>query len=225
MSTCETQSSTSSSEAVLPILEPHWRLAKRGTDLLLLAVTLPLWLPLLLLVAGVVRAFCGSPVLYSQMRLGRDGRSFRCWKFRTMVRDADLILHEVLTADTQRQREWQDQQKLRLDPRVTPLGRMLRATSLDELPQVWNVLCGDMALVGPRPIVPDEVALYGEAFDFYRMVRPGMTGIWQVSGRNNLSYRQRVEMDRRYVEQWSIAMDMTLVFQTFRAVIEGDGAC
>jgi lipopolysaccharide/colanic/teichoic acid biosynthesis glycosyltransferase len=146
------------------------------------------------------------------------------WKFRTMVENADQFLEEHLAKNPQLREEWDNTHKLRHDPRVTRIGRILRRTSLDELPQIWNVLRGEMSLVGPRPVVSAEVEKYGESFDFYRAVRPGITGLWQVSGRSDTSYSERVALDVRYVRHWSVWLDIYLLARTFRVVFRGSGA-
>jgi lipopolysaccharide/colanic/teichoic acid biosynthesis glycosyltransferase len=141
-----------------------------------------------------------------------------------MVSNADAVLKECLEHDPDLRNEWEANQKLRNDPRVTAIGRILRKTSLDELPQIWNVFCGDMSLVGPRPIVEDEVRRYGSDFDLYRKVRPGITGLWQVSGRNETSYDERVQFDSYYVRNWSVWMDLYILGKTVRTVLAGEGA-
>jgi lipopolysaccharide/colanic/teichoic acid biosynthesis glycosyltransferase len=146
------------------------------------------------------------------------------WKFRTMVENAEQLLEEHLAKNPQLREEWDNTHKLRQDPRVTRIGRILRRTSLDELPQIWNVLRGEMSLVGPRPVVSAEVEKYGESFDFYRAVRPGITGLWQVSGRSDTSYSERVALDVRYVRHWSVWLDIYLLARTFRVVFRGSGA-
>jgi lipopolysaccharide/colanic/teichoic acid biosynthesis glycosyltransferase len=146
------------------------------------------------------------------------------WKFRSMRRDANRILEEYLRDHPELRVEWQEKHKLRNDPRVTRVGRILRKTSLDELPQLWNVLRGDMSLVGPRPIVADEVTKYSEWFDLYCRVVPGLTGLWQVSGRSDTNYQKRVDLDSYYVRNWSPWFDIYLLACTFRVVLEGEGA-
>jgi lipopolysaccharide/colanic/teichoic acid biosynthesis glycosyltransferase len=146
------------------------------------------------------------------------------WKFRTMVDNADRLLGEHLEKNPQLREEWANTHKLKQDPRVTKIGRILRRTSLDELPQIWNVLTGEMSLVGPRPVVSAEVEKYGESFEFYRAVRPGITGLWQVSGRSDTTYGERVTLDVRYVRHWSVWLDIYLLVRTFSVVLRGSGA-
>ena len=158
------------------------------------------------------------------MRIGRDGRLLRVYKFRTMVSDADAKLKEWLAEDAALREEWERDHKLREDPRITRMGRFLRKTSLDELPQLLNVVMGDMSLVGPRPIVVAEVKKYGAVFDEYCRVRPGLTGLWQISGRNNTTYAERVAFDHYYITNWSIWMDIWILGRTIPVVLTGYGA-
>ena len=198
--------------------------AKRVFDLALGLAVLPVIAVMVGLLYLVVRAVDGHPVFFSQMRVGRGGVMFRCWKLRTMTPDAEARLENILARDPEAAREWRETQKLQNDPRVTRLGRILRKTSLDELPQLYNVLRGEMSLVGPRPIVRDEISRYGEDFDFYSAVRPGVTGLWQVSGRSAVSYERRVELDRRYAETWTIGGDVLIILKTAGAVLSGRGS-
>ncbi|MBL8701923.1 MAG: sugar transferase [Alphaproteobacteria bacterium] len=166
----------------------------------------------------------GGPLFYGHPRIGRGGRGFRCWKFRTMVPDADRRLAELLARDEAARAEWARDFKLRDDPRVTALGRWLRATSLDELPQLYNVLRGEMSLVGPRPIVGAELSRYGDHAAAYLRCTPGLTGLWQVSGRNDVSYQDRVQLDRRYAERRSLWLDLAILARTPGAVLRRAGA-
>jgi undecaprenyl-phosphate galactose phosphotransferase len=179
--------------------------------------------PLLLAVAAFVRAD-GGPVFYGQTRIGRGGRRFRCLKFRTMAIDAERQLQALLASDPVAAREWAETQKLTLDPRVTAIGALLRRTSLDELPQLLNVLRGEMSLVGPRPIIDDEVARYAADIATYCAVRPGLTGLWQVSGRSQTSYARRVQLDVSYVRNWSLLRDLSILLRTVPAVLLRRGA-
>jgi lipopolysaccharide/colanic/teichoic acid biosynthesis glycosyltransferase len=166
----------------------------------------------------------GAPVLFAHYRVGHDGKLFRCMKFRTMYRNAERMLSELLERDPAARAEWQREQKLLSDPRITPIGHFLRRTSLDELPQLFNVLRGEMSLVGPRPITVGELTRYGGVRWQYLSVRPGMTGLWQVSGRNNTSYEERVALDRRYVEERSVWMNLQILLKTVKVVVARDGA-
>jgi lipopolysaccharide/colanic/teichoic acid biosynthesis glycosyltransferase len=167
----------------------------------------------------------GGPAMFRHYRVGCGGRLFRCVKFRTMRPDAERVLREVLERDPALREEWLRDQKLANDPRVTPLGRWLRRSSLDELPQLLNVLRGEMALVGPRPITVPELRRYGRARWHYLSVLPGMTGLWQVSGRNRTSYERRVELDQQYVKNRSPWLDCKILAKTVLVVLTGDGAC
>ena len=197
---------------------------KRILDLALTAAGSVFLLPLLALIALWVRLDSPGPVFYSQYRVGQDGRPFRAWKFRTMVQNAEELLGQYLRNSPELRAEWQRTRKLRTDPRITPIGRFLRRTSLDELPQIWNVLRGEMSLVGPRPIVVEEIAKYGDKFDLYTKVKSGITGMWQISGRNDTSYEERVRLDTFYVRNWSIWLDFYILFRTIETVLFRRGA-
>ncbi|WP_286508317.1 sugar transferase [Variovorax davisae] len=180
--------------------------------------------PLYLLVAAAVLVSMGGPVYYWQTRLGQGGRSFRCYKFRSMVTGSDDLLALHLAHDAVARARWERFQKLDDDPRVTPVGRFIRRLSLDELPQFYNVLKGDMSLVGPRPCMVRQRSLYGSSWAHYCQMRPGITGLWQVSGRNRLSYAERVALDARYATQWSLALDAKILVRTVWVVLSGDGS-
>lgn len=194
---------------------------KRAADLLLLAVGLPVFLPVLVLACLALRLEGGS-VFYRQARLGRDGRVFSIWKLRTMVTDAEAKLQQMIAQDATLRAEWETYQKLKRDPRVTWLGRWLRATSIDELPQLWNVLRGDMSLVGPRPMLPEQLPLYGRA-DAYFALRPGITGLWQVSDRNEAGFEQRARADHTYLRNLSLRQDIKILFATVAVVLGASG--
>jgi exopolysaccharide production protein ExoY len=187
-------------------------------------VLLLLFAPLMLAVAWLIWRTDGIPIVFGHYRVGHQGRLFRCLKFRTMVRDAQQVLERVLRDDPAARAQWAREQKLDNDPRITRVGHFLRRTSLDELPQLVNVLKGDMALVGPRPITVPELERYGITRWHYLNVRPGMTGLWQVSGRNDVSYEERVRLDRRYVEQRNLFIDLGILLQTVKVVLARDGA-
>jgi lipopolysaccharide/colanic/teichoic acid biosynthesis glycosyltransferase len=189
------------------------------------ALTLALLLSPLLLVVGLALARDRGPIIYSHSRTGRHGRTFGCLKFRTMVPNAEQALRELLHRDPVLQQEWMRNQKLRNDPRVTAIGRFLRRTSLDELPQLWNVLKGDMSLVGPRPVVREEWQRYGRRLGTYMAAKPGVTGLWQVMGRSDSCYRRRVALDSYYVRKRSFWMDCYILLRTVKVVIQGRGAC
>lgn len=181
-------------------------------------------LPVVVIIACVIKATSRGPVFFAHERIGRGGARFKAWKFRTMVIGGEELLRLHLAESPTAFDEWRRNQKLRSDPRVTRFGRWLRKSSLDELPQFWNVLRGEMSIVGPRPIVDDEVAKYGEAFHLYTAVKPGITGLWQVSGRNTTTYARRVELDCIYVRSWSPWLDFSIVARTLPTLARGRGA-
>ncbi len=200
------------------------KIAKRTLDLtiaILLAVPL---LPLFGAILLLLKLESSGPAFFGQVRIGRGGKMFRIWKFRSMAQDAHTTLEQHLELYPELRAEWERDHKLRNDPRITRLGRFLRKTSLDELPQLWNVFRGEMSIVGPRPIVHKEVAKYGRGFYLYTQVLPGITGLWQVSGRNDTSYKERVALDSYYVRNWSPWLDIYLLSRTFRVVLAGSGA-
>jgi exopolysaccharide production protein ExoY len=180
--------------------------------------------PLFALVLWLIWRNDGAPWVYAHYRVGRDGRLFKCLKFRTMYRDADMLLAELLQQDDSALLQWRRDQKLQYDPRITPIGRILRRTSLDELPQLINVLRGEMGFVGPRPVTVAELSRYGGVRWHYFSVRPGITGLWQVSGRNNLSYEERVALDLRYIENRSLWVDFHILYKTVRVILSREGA-
>ncbi len=203
---------------------PGSRLVKRSLDLV---VILTLGIPALAFLAvlyGLVKLSSPGPAFYGHRRIGEGGRHFTVWKLRTMVENADEILADHLERHPELRNEWLLCHKLKNDPRNTSIGRILRKLSLDELPQLWNVLRGEMSLVGPRPIVDHEVTKYAGNFSYYQQVRPGITGLWQISGRNNTSYAERVEFDRFYVRNWSVWLDLYILVRTIRTVFTGHGA-
>lgn len=202
----------------------RYRIVKRIADILLVLLALPVLLPLLLVVALLVRFTSDGPVFFSHRRICRGGGFFSMWKFRTMCVNSSEVLEQHLAAYPQARAEWNQTHKLRNDPRITPIGRFLRRSSLDELPQIWNVLGGRMSLVGPRPIVAAEVQKYGDYFDCYCRVKPGVTGLWQVSGRSTLSYDERVALDCEYVTRWSLTRDLSILAQTLQSVFDSNGA-
>jgi Undecaprenyl-phosphate galactose phosphotransferase WbaP len=197
---------------------------KRACDLCLgLGLALAA-LPLFLGLALCIRLDSPGAAIFRQTRIGQGGRPFTLFKFRTMRKDADSFLSAYLKKHPESAEEWASTRKLRSDPRITRLGRFLRRTSLDELPQILNVLRGEMSLVGPRPIVQEEVALYGEIFSLYALVLPGITGLWQVSGRNDCTYGERIRLDRSYVVQWSVWLDIYILIKTIPEMFRMRGA-
>jgi Undecaprenyl-phosphate galactose phosphotransferase WbaP len=206
------------------LLGPRAQRFKRASDVLLVLLALPLALPAGILIALAILAESGGPVFFAHQRVGRGRRCFDLWKFRSMIPDSSELLAGYLAGNAELALEWELTHKLRNDPRVTRVGSFLRRTSLDELPQLWNVLRGDMSFVGPRPIVESEVAKYGSAYALYSQVVPGLTGLWQVSGRNDTSYRCRVEIESRYVRHWTVALDFLILLRTIPVVLTGKGA-
>ena len=200
-----------------------YRKSKRVFDVIGSGILLIVLSPLFLLLAVLIRRDGGKSI-YSQVRIGHSGERFMCYKFRSMVTNSQEMLDELLETDPEIKREWEQHCKLRNDPRITPIGRILRKTSLDELPQLFNVLCGEMSLVGPRPIVQDEMSRYGKKLNIYYSARPGMTGLWQVSGRNDVSYNQRIVLDCEYVRGWGMWQDILLLFRTVGVVMNPRGA-
>src|ERR1700722_1079678 len=202
----------------------RYRVIKRCIDVGLVLLSMPV----MFLVLGTVSALVGlsspGPIFYSHRRILRGGVFFSMWKFRTMCVNSAEVLEEYLAQHPEARTEWNKTHKLRDDPRITPIGSFLRRYSVDELPQLWNVLTGQMSLVGPRPIVAAEVEKYGDCFDCYCRVRPGLTGLWQVSGRSALGYETRVALDCEYVETWSLMRDIWILTKTFASVVNQDGA-
>ncbi|MCH1553796.1 MAG: sugar transferase, partial [Luminiphilus sp.] len=179
--------------------------------------------PLLIYLAARIKAD-GGPAFFFQKRVGLDAKPFRCMKFRSMHIDAEEQLASMLRDNPALSEEWQRNHKLESDPRITSVGKLLRSKSLDELPQLFNVLLGQMSLVGPRPLIFDELPRYGKASDLYRLVRPGMTGVWQVSGRSDTTFEERASMDEWYIRNWSLFYDVTCLIRTINVVLDSDGA-
>lgn len=190
------------------------QVSKRSVDLVFSVVGLLLLSPVMLAVAALVKLSSPGPVIFSQRRLGKDGRFFQCFKFRTMTADAEQLLDRMLLENTLYGHEFREKAKLCTDPRLTRYGRFLRRSSLDELPQLFNVILGDMSLVGPRPLVPPELIRYGSAAGSLLTVKPGITGLWQVSGRNKLSYHERIEIDMRYIAGHNLLWDLWIMART-----------
>lgn len=203
----------------------YWpaRLLKRVFDVLASVAILLLLSPLFIYLVMAIRKD-GGPAIFSHRRVGRGGHTFNCYKFRSMRVDAEKQLRDILTSNPELRAEWEREFKLKDDPRVSAIGHLLRRTSLDELPQIFNVIKGDMSLVGPRPVIQAELERYGDDVDYFLMVRPGMTGLWQVSGRNNVDYDTRVYLDTWYVKNWSLWYDIAILFKTIRVVLKRDGA-
>jgi len=211
-------------EASPPRLSLLQRVVKRAFDIVGALVFFAFFGPLYLMVALGVLVSMGRPVHYWQNRLGANGQRFRFYKFRSMVHNSDEVLVEHLSRNDMARTEWDTFQKLQKDPRITPIGQIIRKLSMDELPQFWNVLKGDMSLVGPRPCMERQKSLYGKNWGHYCAMRPGITGLWQVSGRNRLSYARRVELDAEYVANWSLWLDIKILMKTLVIVVTGDGS-
>ncbi|QCH15823.1 sugar transferase [Synechococcus sp. CB0101] len=209
----------STASSLLAAQSLRGRVLKRGGDIVFSLLVLSLGSPLFLLLAVLVKLSSRGSIFYCQRRIGRGYKGFGCLKFRTMRRDADRVLAAMLDADPKLRAEFERDHKLKRDPRITPLGKFLRRSSLDELPQFINVLRGEMSVVGPRPIVWDELRRYGRSMDEVLSVRPGLTGLWQVSGRNNLTYRTRVRLDLTYVRNRSFWLDLGIVLRTIGVVL------
>lgn len=208
------------------MFSPVGKLVKRTMDITASGLALLLLSPLIGLVALMLKIEGqGGTIFYGGKRIGRKGQKFRCWKFRTMEPNSDHLLHQLLNEDPIVRSEWEKYRKLKNDPRVTTrTSRLIRKTSIDELPQLWNVFVGDMSLVGPRPILDDEVPYFGDSLNQYLQVRPGITGLWQVSGRNETSFERRVYWDSWYVRNWSVWGDIVILFKTLHVVLSGHGA-
>jgi exopolysaccharide production protein ExoY len=191
---------------------------KRVMDLILAFALLPILVPVIAVLWALTR-LDGGPGFFGHKRVGRNRRLFSCWKIRTMVPDAEAKLKQYLSENPDAMAEWQRDFKLDNDPRITRLGNFLRRTSLDELPQIWNVITGEMSFVGPRPVVQDELLRYGDAAEVYLSVRPGITGLWQVSGRNDISYADRIRLDRIYAARYSMLQDTKILAKTATVVL------
>ena len=200
------------------------QILKRVLDIGLILLFLPVLIPILCICSLLVVIDSPGGVLYSQYRVGQSGRCIRIWKFRSMAKNADQILQAFLESHPGLQKEWEANRKLKHDPRITRIGAIFRKLSLDELPQLWNVLKGEMSLVGPRPIVDAEILYYENSYYLYARVKPGITGMWQISGRNNMSYAERVRLDAYYVRNWSIWLDVYILARTIFTVLSGKGA-
>lgn len=206
------------------LLLPANRVVKRVLDLVLSLLIGLLISPFVLVVALLIKLESPGPAFFGHARLGKDGKPFKSWKFRSMVRDSQRVLKELLERDPAARAEWEANFKLKNDPRVTKIGAFLRKTSLDELPQLWNVLLGEMSLIGPRPIITDEVPKYGEYYSTFSSVLPGLSGLWQVSGRSELDYDERVALDIYYIQSWSLWLDLHIFMKTIGVVLYGKGA-
>ncbi len=206
-------------------MRPHvvGKASKRAVDIVMAATALVLLSPLLLIVALIVKLSDRGPIFYSHTRIGYSGATFGCLKFRTMKTDAAAQLAELLRTNPAARTEWEATRKLKNDPRITSVGEILRKSSLDELPQLINILRGEMSIVGPRPVTAEELARYGEDVESYMAARPGLTGQWQTSGRNDVSYEYRVALDVQYVREWSLTGDFIIIAKTVPALFSQRG--
>ncbi|MBP1842744.1 exopolysaccharide production protein ExoY [Rhizobium petrolearium] len=203
---------------------PTGGLAKRTFDITAAALALILFSPIFLMIAALVKFSDNGPIFYGHRRIGHNGRSFRCLKFRTMAVNGDEVLRNYLNANPQAAEEWRATRKLKVDPRVTVVGTVLRKLSLDELPQLINIVRGEMSVVGPRPVVDEELNLYDSFAAYYLRTRPGLTGLWQISGRNDVSYETRIAFDTQYVQNWSLLGDFAIIAKTIPAVCLARGS-
>ena len=197
---------------------------KRFIDIFIIVICLPLLLPLMLILSILVKLTSKGPVFYAHRRVGKNGKEIKCWKFRSMNINSQQMLEEILANDPVRRAEWEKDRKFQDDPRVTKFGKFLRKTSLDELPQLFNILFGDMSLVGPRPVTEPELDKYGKYKDYVLSVVPGLTGMWQVSGRSDTGYEERISFDTYYIQNWSIWLDIWILIKTVWVVLKGKGA-
>lgn len=197
---------------------------KRLLDIFLILIFSPILLPLFLILIVLTKLTSKGPVFYGHKRVGQYGKEFKCWKFRSMCKDADKKLEEILASDPKMREEWEKERKFTNDPRVTKFGKFLRKTSLDELPQLINILLGQMSFVGPRPVTEPELDKYGPYRDYVLSVSPGLSGMWQTSGRSDTEYEERIALDSYYIQNWSIWLDIWILIKTVYVVIKGRGA-
>lgn len=207
------------------LLDPWAQAFKRIIDIIISGLAFILLLPFFLFLASLISLDSPGPIFFRQIRLGKKGKPFTMYKFRTMYLNADEVLSSYLDKNPALKLEWVRYQKLKEDPRITRMGRFLRRFSIDELAQLWNVLIGEMSLVGPRPIMPDQQELYGENFNHYMRVAPGISGLWQISGRNQTTFSRRAEFDMEYVMSWSVWLDIYIIVRTIWVVLKREGAC
>ncbi|MGF9692460.1 MULTISPECIES: sugar transferase [unclassified Rhizobium] len=203
---------------------PTGGVAKRAFDVTTAMIAIVVFSPLLLMIMALVKFSDGGSIFYGHKRVGHNGRYFKCLKFRTMVVNGDEVLRRYLQNDPEAAKEWRATRKLKHDPRVTTIGTVLRKLSLDELPQLINILRGDMSIVGPRPVVDEELTLYDSFAVYYLQTRPGLTGLWQISGRNDVSYESRIAFDTQYVQNWSLLRDISIIVKTIPAVCMSRGS-
>jgi Undecaprenyl-phosphate galactose phosphotransferase WbaP len=206
------------------LTKPISLLWKRCIDLLLLLISSPITIPVTVFIALIVKITSPGPIFYGHKRIGKNGREFKCWKFRSMVIDADKQLEKILAENPEMRAEWEKDRKFTNDPRVTKIGKILRKTSIDEIPQFFNILTGEMSFIGPRPVTEPELAKYGKKSDFILSVQPGLSGMWQISGRSDTGYEERVTLDSYYIQNWSVWLDIWIIIKTVYVVLRGKGA-
>ncbi len=211
-------------EVAQNLLRPSAKFAKRALDLLLTLAVAPVVVPIVLLSALLVKLETRGPAFYGNERIGHNGQKFKAWKLRSMVVDNNEALRQYLESHPEERDHWNSTQKLKRDPRITRIGKIIRKTSIDELPQLWNVFIGEMSVVGPRPILEQQIEMYGPAFTLYQRVRPGITGLWQISGRNHLPFKERVRMDAYTIQNWSVWLDIYILSRTVTVVLTAKGA-
>ena len=197
---------------------------KRILDILIVLFFSPLWIPIMIILAFLTKITSKGPIFYGHKRIGKNHKEIKCWKFRSMCTNSQEILEQILATDPIRRAEWEKDRKFLDDPRVTKFGKLLRKTSLDELPQIFNILKGDMSLVGPRPVTEPELIKYGKYQDYVLSVLPGLSGMWQISGRSDTGYEERISFDSYYIQNWSIWLDIWILLKTVWVVISGKGA-
>ena len=195
-----------------------------GVDLFLCLIAAVLVIPFSIIIGLIIKITSPGPVFYGHKRVGKNGKQIKCWKFRSMCNNSQEILEKILKEDPVRRAEWEKDRKFIDDPRVTKFGKILRKTSLDELPQLWNIFIGEMSFVGPRPVTQDELDKYGEYSDFILSVTPGLSGMWQISGRSDTGYEERITLDTYYIQNWSVWLDIWIIIKTVWVVINGKGA-
>ena len=203
----------------LPLAALNGNLVKRSFDIIFALFVLTVFSPVYFILMALIAFNSQGPIFYVQQRVGKDHKLFKCIKFRTMVNNADEILETMMSNSAQMRQEFQDSYKLKRDPRITKIGKFLRLTSLDEFPQFWNVLKGDMSVVGPRPLVPEELPKYGRKINTVLQIKPGITGLWQVSGRNDIPYPKRVQIDVYYATSHNWLLDLWIIFKTINVIV------
>lgn len=200
-------------------------LLKRAIDLAILLIFFPIYFPVVVIISLIVKLTSKGPIFFGHKRIGKNGKEIKTWKFRSMVVNAQDILKDLLESDPALKAEWDASQKLTNDPRITKVGKFLRKTSLDELPQLWNIFLGQMSFVGPRPVVEDELKKYASCAEYVFSVTPGLSGMWQISGRSSTNYEQRILLDMYYIQNWSVWLDLWILIKTIWVVLIGKGAC